>query len=346
MSRQKENGEIPPQREGAKENAEPTTTSVVTEVRAQGQETSVPVLDTKAVEVVHEKIKNIPEAERNYDEILERLEASGELGRTYTKIMERLNKDPEFLRELKELGLADGVTRDEPETEVDGVKIRWRKEGGNGGGTYNFVLHRVFVDGQYPTKKAMLSVLARRGFLHKNIRVLIHEVTHSTQHATPIKGLFQFYTKTFKSLLRGDPKGAKDTELLEVHARRTDNMTKGFEEDEIMTTVLMETKLDIPIKMYQVKPEKIAYAIKAVDRLFALGFPTTAIGKIIEHCDAWDAKGISYPTIEKIIHEEMEKQGLMTEADINKKVVEFKKSKIEARGRAQAIAREELEKTN
>jgi hypothetical protein len=257
----------------------------------------------------------------------------------YEKVFNRIRNETNFLEEIDELKLDDIV-----EGKVTGLRIGnslMTYKNGNlvfwdvdlsgieaGGVNYGFYSD---IDSSMPGAETILKSLFDFGGFPSTIHTLIHEVTHNKQRLNPIKeALFD--------------SGEGRTALVEAQARFAENDSSSSIKviDEIggddLKGSLRRTR---PGRHYYVEPEQLIEATYVCRRLYALGFKTREIAKMLEK-DKWSEKKGRFVNLEKII-EKKKKELKLSDDDVDNLITARKiESEIEKR-KVQLIAQEELE---
>lgn len=269
----------------------------------------------------------------NTQEVISILKETKEKEQVYLvmkKILERGRKETHFFDGLIEMDVYQTIIDGDMESpKIDGKKVGWRKKIKDFDGIYDVHKGVEIVSGP-PRWEDLVTTLAIVGELPQTIKILLHELIHSTQFSAAERW------KTISKDALFNPKKNYDSipvELREAQAYRTaDFPSRSSNSQDIINT--MEGS-------YTTDPEKLEYAIEAIDRLQAAGFTIAEIGKLIILPEKWDDQKKMYPEIEAALSKKLKEQG-KTDSNIHhlKQIYRLKQSIDSIK--VTLIAREEL----
>lgn len=271
----------------------------------------------------------------NTREITPLVEEAKESEQTYfvmKNILERGRKETHFFDGLIETDIYQALIDGNLEApKINGVKVAWQKKMEKFAGSFKH--HKGVQIAEAPTSSlSIITALSISGDLPNGIKTLFHELIHATQFS---------YSESFKTLMKDTKeKTAKKydhtpTELREAQAYRTaDFPPRDSRHEDIIENMHGS---------YDTDPQKLEYAIEAIDRLQALGFSINEIGKLIVLPEKWDEQKKIYPAIEAAISQKITEQRT-TEKDVPllKQIYRLKQSIDSIK--VALIAREELRK--
>lgn len=270
------------------------------------------------------------------EELIPVLEKAKETEQTHLllkNILERGRKETNFFDGLIETDIYQALIEGDLEaSKINGIRIAWRKKMENKKFAASYEHLKGVKIGDGPSSLlSLVTTLSLSGELPDGIKTLYHELIHSRQFS---------YTESWKTVLRDAGQRGKKydhnpVELQEAQAYRTaDFPARNSSHQDIITKMRGS---------YDTDPEKLEYALEAIDRLQAVGFTIDEIGKLIILPQKWDEQKHVYPEIEAAISAKLREQK-RRDIDIHplKQIYRLKQS-IDSTKIA-LIAREELRK--